>query len=89
MLILIVRFENPVIPFLKKFERHIFVETTALLAIAFVAFNYIQSLPIEVTQKGRMFISYTVVLLLIHGFYSSICDSSHREKEHRELELTA
>ena len=89
MLILIVRFENPVIPFLKKFERHIFVETTALLAIAFVVFNYIQSLPIEVTQKGRMFISYTVVLLLIHGFYSSICDSSHREKEHRELELTA
>jgi hypothetical protein len=57
--------------------------------IAFILFNYIQSLPIEVTQKGRMFISYTVVLLLIHGFYSSVCDSSNREKEKRELELTA
>ena len=89
MLILMVRFENPVVPFLKKFERHIFVETTALLAIAYIVFNYIQSLPIEVTQKGRMFISYTIVLLLIHGFYSSVYDSSHREKEQHELELTA
>jgi hypothetical protein len=89
MLILMVRFENPVVPFLRKLDRHIFVETTVLLVIAFILFNYIQSLPIEVTQKGRMFISYTVVLLLIHGFYSSVCDSSNREKEKRELELTA
>jgi hypothetical protein len=89
MSLLMVRFENPVLSFLKKFERHIFIEVTALVAIAYSVFNYIQSLPLEVTQKGRMFVGYTAVLLLIHGFYSSIYDSSHREKEAHEVELAA
>jgi hypothetical protein len=89
MALLMVRFEHPVVPFLKKLERHIFVEVTALLAIAYSSFHYIQSLPLEVTQKGRMFVGYTAVLLLIHGLYSSIYDSSQREKEHKELELAA
>jgi hypothetical protein len=89
MLLLMVRFENPVIPVLRKLQRHIFVEVTLILALAYLVFNYIQSLPIEVTQKGRMFVSYTAVLLLIHGFYSSIFDSSHRKKESREMELAA
>ena len=89
MVLLMVRFENPVIPVLKKFKRHIFIEVIILLAIAFSVFNYIQSLPIEVTQKGRMFISYTAFVLLFHGIFSSIYDSSQREKENRELELVA
>lgn len=92
MSLLMVRFENPVVPFFKKFERHIFFEVTALVAIAYSSFQYIQSLPLEVTQKGRMFVGYTAVLLLIHGLFSSIFDSSNREKENkenRELELTA
>jgi len=89
MALLMVRFEHPVVPLLKKFDRHIFVEVTALVAIAYSVFNYIQSLPLEVTQKGRMFVGYTAVLLLIHGFYSSIYDSSHRKKENHEVELAA
>lgn len=89
MALLMVRFEHPVVPFLKKLERHIFLEVTTLVAIAYSAFHYIQSLPLEVTQKGRMFVGYTAALLLIHGLYSSIYDSSHREKEHKELELAA
>lgn len=89
MLLLMVRFENPVVPFLKKLERHIFVEVTVLLAIAYSVFNYIQSLPLEVTQKGKMIVGYTAVLLMIHGFYSSIYDSSQREKEEQESELVA
>lgn len=89
MALLMVRFENPVVPFLKKFERHIFAEVTVVVAVAYSVFNYIQSLPLEVTQKGRMFVGYTAVILLIHGFYSSIYDSSHREKESQELELAA
>lgn len=87
--LLLIRFENPVVPFLKKFQRHIFVEVTILVTIAYLVFSYVQSLPLEVTQKGRMFIGYSAVLLLIHGFYSSIYDSSHREKEVKELELVA
>lgn len=89
MALLMVRFENPVVPFLKRFKRHIFIEVSVVVAIAYLVFNYIQSLPLEVTQKGRMFVGYSAVLLLIHGFYSSIYDSSHREKESRELELAA
>ena len=89
MALLMVRFENPVVPFLKKFERHIFIEVTVLVAIAYSVFNYIQSLPLEVTQKGRIFVGYTAVLLVIHGFYSSIYDSSHREKENNEVEMAA
>lgn len=89
MALLMVRFENPVVPLLKKFERHIFIEITVLVAIAYSVFNYIQSLPLEVTQKGRIFVGYTAVLLVIHGFYSSIYDSSHREKENNEVELAA
>ena len=89
MSLLMIRFENPVIPFFAKYQRHIFFETMALIAIALSVFNYIQSLPLEVTQKGRMFIGYAAVLLLIHGFYSSVYDSSNRTKEKSELELTA
>jgi glucose uptake protein GlcU len=59
----------------------------AMIAIALSVFNYIQSLPLEVTQKGRMFIGYAAVLLLVHGFYSSVYDSSNRTKEKPELEL--
>lgn len=89
MALLMVRFENPVVPLLKKFDRHIFGEVTVVVAIACSVFSYIQSLPLEVTQKGRMFVGYTAVLLLIHGFYSSIYDSSHRDNESQELELAA
>jgi hypothetical protein len=89
MALLMIRFENPVVPLFAKFERHIFLESVTVSAIALVVFNYIQSLPLEVTQKGRMFVGYAAVLLLIHGFYSSIYDSSNRSKEKPELELAA
>jgi len=87
--LLIVRFENPIVPLFKKFERNIFLETIVLVAIAYLVFNYIQSLPLEVTQKGRMIVGYSATLLLIHGFYSSVYDSSNREKSAQELELAA
>jgi len=87
--LLMVRFENPVISIFKKLERNIFMETVVLGLIAYLVFNYIQTLPIEVTQKGRMIIGYSAVLLLIHGIYSSIYDSSNREKSSQELALAA
>jgi hypothetical protein len=89
LVLLMVRFENPVVSYLKKFDRHIFIEASILTTIAYSLFNFIYSLPLDVIQKGRMLIGYTAVLLLVHGFYSSIFDSSHREKEKRELELAA
>lgn len=87
--LLMIRFENPVVPFFRKFDRNIFIEVLTLAGIAYLVFNYVQSLPLEVTQKGRMIIGYSAVLLLLHGLYSSIYDSSNREKTPQELELAA
>ena len=84
--LLMVRFENPVIPFFKKIQRNIFYELVVLGVIALAIFNYVQSLPLDVMEKGKTFIFYTAALLLIHAIYSSIVDSSNREVE---LEVAA
>jgi hypothetical protein len=82
--LLLVRFESPVIPFLARFERHIALETLCVSALAYGAFVNIQDFPLDVTQKGKMFILSAVVILFIHGFYSSVYDISSRSKMQRE-----
>ncbi len=84
--LLMVRFENPVVPILKNISRNIFYELMVLGAIALTVFNYAQSLPLDVMQKGRTFIVYTAALIAIHAIYSSIVDSSSRKVE---LEVAA
>jgi hypothetical protein len=76
--LLLVRFESPVIPFFAKFERHIALETICVCLLAYGAFVNIQDFPLDVTQKGKMFILSSVVILFIHGFYSSVYDTSSR-----------
>lgn len=77
---LVVRFENPVIPFLAKFERHIALETLVVALLSYTAFVNIKDFPLDVTQKGKLFILSAVVILFIHGFYSSVYDTSQRAK---------
>jgi hypothetical protein len=77
---LMVRFESPVIPFFAKFERHIAIETAVVAILSYTAFINIKDFPLDVTQKGKMFILSTVIILFIHGFYSSVYDTSHRTK---------
>ena len=84
--LLMVRFENPVVPILKNISRNIFYELMVLGAIALTVFNCAQSLPLDVMQKGRTFIVYTAALIAIHAIYSSIVDSSTRKVE---LEVAA
>lgn len=79
--LLMVRFEGPVIKSLVKLERYIFIEVITISTLAFITFFYIQSLPMEVTAKGKLFILSTSILLFIHGFISSILDSSARAAE--------
>jgi len=86
LVLLMVRFENPVIPFFRKIQRNIFYELVVLAVIALAIFNYVQSLPLDVMEKGKTFMVYTAALLLIHAIYSSIVDSSSREVE---LEVAA
>jgi hypothetical protein len=89
--LLMVRFESPVIKSLAKRDRHILLETLAVCTIATIAFFYVQSLPLEVTAKGKLLILYASVILFIHGFYSSIFDTSSRSndvvKDLRESEM--
>ena len=73
--LLMVRFESPVIKAFKNAQRYILVE---MVVIAFISFFYIQSLPLEVTAKGKLLILSTAIILFIHGFFSSIFDSSSR-----------
>ena len=79
MALLLVRFESPVIPFFARFERHIALETLCVCLLAYGAFINIQDFPLDVTQKGKMFILSAVVILFIHGFYSSVYDISSRK----------
>jgi hypothetical protein len=77
---LMVRFESPIIPFFAKFERHIAIETAVVALLSYTAFVNIKDFPLDVTQKGKMFILSAVVILFIHGFYSSVYDTSQRAK---------
>ena len=76
--LLLVRFDSPVIKVFKSAQRYIVVEMVAIATFAFVSFYYIQSLPLEVTAKGKLLILSTAIILFIHGIYSSIFDSSSR-----------
>jgi hypothetical protein len=77
---LMVRFESPVIPFFARFERHIVLESLIVSSLSYAAFVNIQDFPLDVTQKGKLFILSAVVIIFIHGFYSSVYDTSQRSK---------
>jgi hypothetical protein len=76
--LLMVRFESPVIKAFKDAQRYILVEMVVIATISFISFFYIQSLPLEVTAKGKLLILSTAIILFIHGFFSSVFDSSSR-----------
>lgn len=91
--LLMVRFDSPVVKAFKSAERYILIEMVTIATISFISFFYIQSLPLEVTAKGKLLILSTSVILFIHGFFSSVFDSSARAdqlkvpQEDRQLAL--
>jgi hypothetical protein len=76
--LLMVRFDSPVIKAFKDAQRYILIEIVVIATISFISFFYIQSLPLEVTAKGKLLILSTAIILFIHGFFSSVFDSSSR-----------
>jgi hypothetical protein len=76
--LLMVRFDTPVIKAFKDAQRYILVEMVVIATVSFISFFYIQSLPLEVTAKGKLLILSTAIILFIHGFFSSVFDSSSR-----------
>ena len=79
MLLLQVRFATPVIPFLARIKRGILTEGLVNTAIAVIAFTFIQILPFEVIQKGKLFIAAATIPLIIHAIFSSLYDTQERE----------
>ena len=79
--LLMVRFESPVIKAFKNAQRYILIEIVVIATISFISFFYIQSLPLEVTAKGKLLILSTAIILFIHGFFSSVFDSSSRSDQ--------
>jgi len=80
LLLLLVRFGAPQITGLKAVERNIVAEGMVLCILAYGIFMEIQSMPYDVNQKGRYFIIFSALILIGHGIYSSICDTSSRDK---------
>ena len=76
--LLMVRFDTPVIKAFKDAQRYILIEIVVIATVSFISFFYIQSLPLEVTAKGKLLILSTAIILFIHGFFSSVFDSSSR-----------
>ena len=79
--LLIVRFDTPVLKSLKSRERFMLVEVLVICVVSIITYFYIQSLPLEVTAKGKLLILSTSVILFIHGFFSSVFDSSARSEQ--------
>ena len=79
--LLMVRFDTPVIKAFKDAQRYILIEIVVIATISFISFFYIQSLPLEVTAKGKLFILSTAIILFIHGFFSSVFDTSSRSEQ--------
>jgi hypothetical protein len=79
LLLLQVRFASPVIAALGKVRRSILIESIIVSAISFGIFTYIQSMPFEVIQKGKLIILGAAVPLLIHAVFSSLSDTQDRE----------
>ena len=79
--LLIVRFDTPVLKSLKSRERFMLVEVLVICVVSIITYVYIQSLRLEVTAKGKFLILSTSVILFIHGFFSSVFDSSARSEQ--------
>jgi hypothetical protein len=79
--LLMVRFDSPVIKAFKDAERYIVIEMIVIDTVSLVSFFYVQSLPLEVTAKGKLLILTTAVILFIHGFFCSVFDSSSRANQ--------
>jgi len=83
--LLMIRFDSPVIKRLASAKRHILLESLIICFIAYLAFYYVQGLPLDVTQKGKLLILYTAGILFVHGLYSSIFDTSTRAEQFEEI----
>jgi len=79
-LLLLVRFESLAIHQFAKVRRNLVLEASITTALSFVIYSQMQRLP-ELTQdRTELFLILAGFPVLIHGLYSSICDSAQRKE---------
>ena len=79
LLLLQIRFASPVVSALARVPRNILAESSIVSAVSFGIFMFIQSMPFEVIQKGKLIILGAAVPLIIHAVFSSLSDTQDRE----------
>jgi hypothetical protein len=67
-----------VIAALARVPRNILAESAIVSAVSVALFVFIQSLPFEVIQKGKLIILGAAVPLIIHAVFSSLSDTQDR-----------
>ena len=78
--LLFVRFETLGITSFAKIKRNIFLESTIAVGASLIIYNQIQRLPQLSEQRAEVFLMTAAIPALLHGLYSSICDSAQRKE---------
>lgn len=77
--ILFVRFEAIGVQYFAKAKRNILLESVIAVAASFAIYTQIQQLPQLSDQRAEIYLIAAAIPGLLHGIYSSICDSAQRE----------
>jgi hypothetical protein len=78
--LLLIRFENRVFMRMATLPRHILLECSVAVGIGVVSYLYLSGLPFEFISKGEYCILATGLIFLLHSIYSTLHDSSHRNR---------
>ena len=78
--LLFIRFEKVGISTFAKLPRNLFLESALVAVISLVIFKQVQALPQLADQKAEIFLIIAAIPVLLHGIYSSICDSAVQER---------
>jgi len=77
---LVVRFAQPEIAALSKWNRNIYLETVVVVAITFGLFEVVAQLPFQSLQKSQIFIIIAFLPAILHSLLSSLYDISEAKR---------
>jgi hypothetical protein len=78
--LLFIRFEPIGVQLFAKLKRNFFLESVFAVAASYLIYLQVQRLPELTDQRAEIYLIAAAIPGLIHGIYSSICDSAQREE---------
>ena len=78
--LLFVRFEKVSVTAFAKLPRNIFIESSVAAGLSLLIFRQIQTMPQLADQKAEIFLVVAAIPVLLHGIYSSVCDSATKDR---------